>query len=198
VSRLAIVLVAIAPAIAPAIARADDPAPPDVADREIGAVVGVASGSRVTPGGLRIGGHFLYQLDDEDWFDGAVGFTFGGGTAACFRDRSDVYVCDHGLADGFAADLGGGVRRFFAGQGGFRPYARLAASLRILRFGADDVGGFGIPLAAGAGVRVRVSDDVAVGGEATLELGPAWLGHGLGAEFEHGFAIGALCEITLP
>jgi hypothetical protein len=197
---------ALALAAAPAPARADaptaavpPPAPtvPDVADREIGGLLGVASGSRTTPGGLRIGGRYLYQLTDDDWFDGDVAFTFGGGGAACFRDRADNFVCDHGLLDGVAGELGAGVRRFFSGNEGFRPYVRLGAAARVVRFGADNVTGFEIPISAGAGVRVRVSDDVSVGGEAALELGPGWLGHGLGLEFERGFAIGAVAEIAL-
>ena len=191
-------MIALALVLAPAIARADDAVLPDIGDREIGAQVGVATGSRTTPGGLRVGGRFLYQLSDQDWFDGEVSFIFGGGTAACFLDRSDAFVCDHGLADGFATELGGGVRRFFAGNAGFRPYVRLGLGARVVRFGADDVTGFAIPIAAGAGLRVRVTDDVAVGGEASLEVGPGWLGHGLGAVFERGFAVGALVEIRLP
>jgi hypothetical protein len=183
--------------LAPAAAHADGVLP-DIGDREISAVVGAASGSRTTPGGFRVGGRFLYQLSDQDWFDGAVAFTFGSGTAACFRDRSDTFVCDHGLADGFSGELGAGIRRFFAGNGGFRPYARLGVAARVIRFGADDVTGFAIPIEAGGGVRVRVADDVAVGGEASLEIGPGWLGHGLGAQLERGFAIGALVEIRLP
>jgi hypothetical protein len=188
---------ALALLLAPAIAHADGVLP-DIGDREIGAVVGVASGSRTTPGGFRIGGRFLYQLSDQDWFDGAVAFTFGSDTAACFRDRADAFVCDHGLADGFAGELGAGIRRFFAGNAGFRPYARLGVGARVLRFAADGVTGFAIPIQAGGGVRVRVADDVAVGGEASLEIGPGWLGRGLGAQFERGFAIGALVEIRLP
>jgi hypothetical protein len=182
---------------APVAAAPAPAAEPDVADREIGGVLGIASGSRTTPGGLRVGGRFLYQLSDEDWFDGNVAFTFGGGDAACFRDRADRFVCDHGLTDGFGGELGVGVRRFFAGNEGFRPYARLGVAARVIRFGKDDVTGFAIPISAGGGVRVRVSDDVAVGGEASLELGPGWLGHGLGLEFERGFAIGAVAEIAL-
>ena len=27
--------------------------------------------------GLRIAGHYLYQLSDEDWFDSAASFTYG-------------------------------------------------------------------------------------------------------------------------
>ena len=183
--------------IAPAIARADSPLP-DVGDREIGGELGIASGSRVTPGGLRVGGHFLYELSDTDWFDGEVAFTFGSGKAACFRDRTDVFVCDHGALDGFSGELGAGVRRFLSASQGFRPYVRVGIAARVLRFDDDGVTGFAIPGSAGAGVRVRVTDDVAIGGEAAVEIGPGWLGHGLGAQLERGFAIGALAEIALP
>jgi hypothetical protein len=182
---------------APSLARADSPLP-DVGDREISAELGIASGSRVTPGGLRVGGHLLYELSDTDWFDGEVAFTFGSGQAACFRDRSNTFVCEHGALDGFAGELGGGVRRFLSASQGFRPYVRAGLAARVLRFDDDGVTGFAIPISAGAGLRVRVSDSVAIGGEAALELGPGWLGHGLGAQLERGFAIGALAEIALP
>jgi hypothetical protein len=170
----------------------------DVADREIGVQLGIASGGHTTPGGFRIGGRFLYQMSDVDWFEGLVAFTFGSSAASCFRDRADVYTCDHAALDGFSADFGVGIRRFFTGQSGFRPYARIAAAARVLRFGDDAVSGFGIPLSLGAGVRVRISDDVAVGGEATVELGPSWLGRGLGAELQRGLAVGVTAEIALP
>ena len=35
----------------------------------------------MTPGGLRVAGHYLYQLPTQDWFDGTASFTFGGGAA---------------------------------------------------------------------------------------------------------------------
>jgi hypothetical protein len=208
-----LILAAAALAAAPAIARADAPgetapiADPrvdagaeaiDVADREIGVQLGIASGGHTTPGGFRIGGRFLYQMSDIDWFEGLVSFTFGSGRASCFRDRADVYTCDHGALDGFSGDLGAGIRRFFGGRDGFRPYARVAAAARVLRFGGDGVSGFAIPLSFGAGVRVRVSDDIAVGGEATVEIGPGWLGRGLGSEFQRGLAVGVTAEIALP
>jgi hypothetical protein len=183
---------------APVAAEAAATATPDVADREIGAQLGVAMGGHTTPGGLRLGGRFLYQMSDIDWFEGLVAFTFGGSGAVCFRDRSDVFTCDHGALDGFSSDLAIGIRRFFGGQQGFRPYARVTAGVRLLRFGGDQVTGFGIPVTAGAGVRVRLTDEVAVGGEASLELGPSWLGHGLGAELQRGLAVGATVEIALP
>src|SRR5689334_16702460 len=60
-------------------ASAEPPvAPSDISDQNIGAELGLAAGGRVTPGGLRIAGHYLYQLNDVDWFDGSIGFTYGG------------------------------------------------------------------------------------------------------------------------
>ena len=93
----------------------------EIGDQAIGAEIGVATGGRVTPGGLRITGHYLYQLSDQDWFDGTAAFTFGGGAAACFRDRTDAFVCDHGLADGDGIELAANVRRMFAAQGHVPP-----------------------------------------------------------------------------
>src|SRR5262249_7768111 len=72
----------------------------DIGDQGIGVDIGAAAGGRVTPGGLRVSGHYLYQLSDQDWFDGTATFTFGSGTAACFRDRDNAFICEHGLADG--------------------------------------------------------------------------------------------------
>src|SRR5262249_17522153 len=93
-----------APASAAPVATAA-PADDDIGDQAISAEVGVAAGSRVTPGGLRIAGQYLYQLSDEDWFDGAASFTYGSASAACFRDRSNAVVCQHGLADGAGFEL---------------------------------------------------------------------------------------------
>ena len=102
----------------------------DPGDQGIGATVGIAAGGRVTPGGLRITGHYLYQLSHQDWFDGTASFTFGGGDAACFRDRMDVTSCGHDFNDGNSVELAAGIRRMFAGRGAFRPYARVAVGLR--------------------------------------------------------------------
>src|SRR5262249_15688147 len=112
----------------PVTVTAKTPETIDVGDREVGVQLGVASGAHTTPGGLRIGGHFLYQMSDSDWFEGLAAVTYGSSAAGCFRDRGDAYVCQHGLADGFSVDLGVGLRRFFAAQRGFRPFARLAVA----------------------------------------------------------------------
>jgi hypothetical protein len=169
-----------------------------VRDQELGVRVGLVSGGRVTPGGFRIGGHYLYQLTDDDWFDGALLFTFGGGPAGCFRDRQDDLVCEHSRLEGFAGELALGVRRFFPPQAGFLPYARLGAALRVVSFGDDDVTGLAVPLTAGAGLRVRVIDWVAVALEAQLELGAGLFSRGLGLEPQAGLAIGAAVEFALP
>jgi hypothetical protein len=169
-----------------------------VRDQELGARAGLVSGGRVTPGGLRVGGHYLYQLTDDDWFDGALLFTFGGGPASCFRDREDDVVCDHGRLEGFAGELAVGVRRFFPARGGFLPYARVGAALRVVRFGDDDVTGLAAPLTGGAGIRIRVAPWVAVAAEAQLELGAGVFSRGLGLEPQAGLAVGSAVEFALP
>ena len=95
----------------------------EVGDQGISAQIGLAGGGRVTAGGVRVAGHYLYQLAERDWFDGAASFTFGSGRAACFRDRMDQRVCSHGLADGVGVEVSASIRRLFAPQGAFRQYA---------------------------------------------------------------------------
>jgi len=171
----------------------------DVGERELGASVGAAIGvGGVTPGGLRVAGAYLYQLSDLDWFDGGLGFTYGGGDAGCFRDRVDELVCDHGAADGVAVDLFGGVRRFFGAQEGFRPWLRGGVGLRVSRFVDDDLTGVSLVLSAGGGVRARVSDQVGVGGHAALELGGGAFTRDYGPAFQLGLTVGADVEIALP
>lgn len=172
-------------------------APPDLHDQAIGASLGVAAGGRVTPGGLRVAGHYLYQLADSDWFDGVAAFTFGGGDPACFRDRGDTFLCDHGLVDGFETEVSANVRRFFAGNGQYWPYARVGVGVGIVRFADDDVTGLAIPLHAGAGLRVSVSDTVAVGAEAVLDVGFGRFGSSLGFEPQVGASITAGAEFGL-
>ena len=189
-----------------AAAHADEPVgvtparePLAVQDREIGARVGLASGggAGVTPGGLRVSGYYLYQLADVDWFEGAVSFTFGSGGARCFRDRQDERVCDHGAFDGFAGELTGGVRRFVMVRGDWAPYLRASVGARVASFADDDLRGFAIPVAAGAGVRVRVDDRVAVGADAALEAGFGWFGRGLGGRPQAGLLVGLAVDFAL-
>jgi hypothetical protein len=179
--------------LASSAAHADD----EIGDQGIGADLGVATGGRVTPGGLQITGHYLYQLSDQDWFDGTAGFTFGGGQAACFHDRSDAFVCDHGLADGDELEVAASVRRVFAPQGKFRPFARVGIGIGYVRFGSDDLTGLVIPLHAGGGVRASVADSIAIVAQAEVSLGVGDFGHSLGAQPQLGVAIVAGAEFRL-
>jgi hypothetical protein len=192
--RLALVL-----ACAASSAYADDAvtAPPDMSDQGIGAEIGVAVGGRVTAGGLRLAGHYLYKLSDQDYFDGVASFTYGGGSAACFRDRSNSFVCDHGLADGGTVEIGANVRRFFGSRNDFWPFARAGVGIAIVRFQDDSVTGFAIPLHVGGGVRAEVSDGIAVVGEGALDLGFGVFNHALGLEPQVGLAITAGAEFRL-
>lgn len=195
-SRVVLALLIAAPAAAdPA------PAPRTMSDQAVGADLGVATGGRVTAGGVRVAGHYLYQLAASDWFDGTASFTFGGGTAACFRDRADNYICDHGLAQGGSVELEAGVRRFFAPQGQFWPFLRGGVGLRYVQFGSDSVSGVAIPLHLGGGVRVSVhggaSEDIAITVQGALELGVGAFSHSLGLEPQLGLAITAGVEFGL-
>ncbi len=177
-------------------------APSDMKDQGIGAAIGIAGGGRVTPGGLRIVGHYLYQLTDSDWFDGTAAFTFGSGDPACFTDRMDHFLCDHSLIDGFSAELAANVRRFLGserrGQGGkYWPYVRLGVGLGIVRFSDDEVTGLGIPLHAGGGMRVSLDDGIALTAEATLDVGIGLFSHSLGVEPQIGGSVTAGVEFGM-
>ena len=183
----------------PPAAPADADAQPDsdMGDQDIAVHAGIATGSHLTPGGLRIAGHYLYQLSDRDWFDGMAAFTFGSGQAACFHDRSDALVCDHGLTDGTGVEVSANIRRMFTAQGAFRPYARLGIGIGGVHFGGDAVSGVAIPIHAGGGVRVKVSPAIAVVGEAELAFGFGNFNHDIGSTLEVGFAITAGAEFRL-
>ncbi|HET7500699.1 MAG TPA: hypothetical protein VFK02_06830 [Kofleriaceae bacterium] len=169
----------------------------DMGDQAISAVLGLAAGGHLTPGGLRIAGHYFYQLSDEDWFDGAASFTFGSGSAECFRDRMDKVVCSHGLSDGTGVELSASIRRMFAPQGAFRPFGRLGVGLGLVRFADDDVSGVTVPAHAGGGVRVHVAPAVAVVAEGELTLGFGDFTRGLGSQIQFGIAITAGAEFRL-
>lgn len=177
--------------------RAFAQAPPDMTDQAIGATIGLAGGGRVTAGGLRIGGHYLYQLSDTDWFDGTATFTFGSGAPACFRDRMDTFICDHGFVDGVAGELGANVRHFLEGHGDFWPYVRIGAGVALVRFSDDNVTGLGIPLHGGGGFRVNVADGVSVIAEAVLDVGFGFFGKGLGLEPQIGGSVMGGAEFRL-
>lgn len=178
-------------------APADEPVEDDVGDQAISAQLGLATGARATPGGLRVAGHYLYQLAERDWFDGIASFTFGSVRAACFRDRADKVVCDHGLADGAGVEVVGGVRRMFAAQGAFRPYARLGLGLGLARFSNDSVSGFTLAAHGGGGVRVKVAPSIAVVGEGDLALGFGSFNRAIGTEPQVSLAVTAGVEFRL-
>src|SRR3569833_1182404 len=168
--------------LAPAVAYADQVAvpaavaPPDMSDQASGASVGVATGGRVTAGGLRIAGHYLYQLSDRDWFDGTAAFTFGGGTAACFHDRTDAFIGGHGQ---------------------FWPFLLGGIGLRGVDFSADSVNGFGLAFHAGGGIRAAVTSGVAITAQGELELGFGAFNHSLGIQPLLGVASSAGVEFWL-
>jgi hypothetical protein len=166
-------------------------------ERELGARLGVAMGRRFTPGGVRVAGVMLYRLSQTDWFDGSMAFTFGRSRSTCFTDRDGAFACDYGVIDGTAIDLVAGIRHFLPGPERFAPYLRAGVGLRLLNFGGDDVRGIAIPVSAGVGVRARVNDLVAVGGDVGAEAGIAWLDHGLGSESQLGVVLQAVVELWL-
>ena len=182
------------------VAHADEAAGSDDApagNQELGARLGLAVGGRVSPGGLLIGGTYLYRLSEKDWFDGGVGFVYGGGDAVCFRDRQNNLQCDEGVLDGFAAEVTAGIRRFLPGRGDFHPFIHGGLAVRFVSYGADNLRGLAIPLWIGAGVRVRVADGVAVVGGANLEPGLAFMNHGLGIEPHGALSISAGVEFKI-
>jgi hypothetical protein len=169
----------------------------EVGDQGIAADAGIATGGRVTPGGLRLAGHYFYQLSDRDWFDGTAAFTFGGGAAKCFHDRDGSFVCDHGMTQGDGIEVVAAVRRLFAPQGKFRPFARAGIGLAVVHFSADAVTGVAIPLHLGAGIRAQVAEGIAVVAQGEVELGFGAFDHSLGFEPQLGTAVVAGAEFRL-
>jgi hypothetical protein len=169
----------------------------DIGDQGIGADVGIAAGGRVTPGGLRVAGHYLYQLSDRDWFDGTAAFTFGSGGSACSRDQMDTLSCDHGFTAGRSIQISASVRRMFSAQGAFRPFARAGLGVSLVQFSGDDVSGIAVPLHVGGGIRARVAPAVAVVAQGELQLGLGRFGDDLGIEPQVGMAFTAGAEFRL-
>lgn len=187
------VVALVAAVAAPGVAGAEDE--PQVA---LGAEVGAAGGGGTTPGGLRVGGRYLYRLADHDWFDGGVGFTFGSPTIGCGRTPPDGMSCDHGVADGFAGDLALGLRRHLPGQGVFSPFVRGGVFGRVLRFSGDDVTGAAVGLELGAGIAAAVGRDLAVVAGAGGFAGRGWLGNGVGGSGQLGMVVSVGAELRLP
>lgn len=166
-------------------------------DQGIGISAGVAIGGRLTPGGLRITGSYLYRLSQQDWFDGAAAFTIGSGSGECFRDRAGERVCDHGPVDGFAVDFVGAVRRNFRSQKSFAPFVRIGAAVRFVRFSGDQVAGLAIPLIGGGGVTIDLSPRMRLVAAGQLEIGGGLFSRGLGTAPQLGLAVNAGIEFAL-
>lgn len=181
----------------PALADEGSGSGPDgAAQVALAAEVGAVGGGGATPGGMRVGGRYLYRLAEHDWFDGGIVFTFGRGTAGCGATGPDAMTCDHGVADGFAGDLSLGVRRDLGGQAGFVPFARVALFGRVLRFASDDVTGAAAGGEVGVGLRAAVRPDLALVGGATAFAGMAHLSD-VGAAGQLGLAIAAAAEFRM-
>jgi len=176
--------------------RADD-GETKMSSQEIGARLGIEAGGRTSPGGVHMTGSYLHRLSEADWLDSGVGFTLGGDSAECFRDRDGELLCDHGVFSGGAIEAIAAVRRVFAPQGKFAPYARLGVALRVIRFADDDLSGFGVPLLFGGGVRATVADRIAVVGAADVRTGVGFFGRDLGVEPQWSLAISAGVEFAL-
>ena len=186
------------------VARAEDagttaagPAGDDDVQVGLAGEIGAVGGGGSTPGGLRVGGRYLYRLADRDWFDGGVAFTFGQPAAGCGRVPPAGMSCDHGVADGFAGDLSLGLRRELPGQKGFTPFVRGGGFARVLRLEEDDVGGAALGLELGAGVAAAVGRDVRVHGAVGGFAGTAWLGGDLGRAGQLGMTVNVGAELRL-
>ena len=182
----------------PALVEAPAPASnDDVGDQAVSVQAGLATGGRVTPGGLRIAGHYLYQLSERDFFDGSAAFTFGSGSPACFRDRDDKTICDHGLADGAGVEISARIRRMFAPSGAFYPFAQLGVGIGFARFSNDDVSGLTIPVHGGGGIRYSATRFIAIVAEGDLALGFGSFGRGLGTQPQVSLTVTAGAEFRL-
>lgn len=170
---------------------------PRAPDQGIGGELGVAAGGDFTPGGVRVAGHYLYQLSSRDWFDGVASFTYGGDGMGCYVDRASAMQCEHGVTAGSGLEIAAMVRRMFAAQGAFQPFARAGLGLGVARYKADDVMGFVIPVHAGAGLRARVSPTLAIVAAADLTFGIGAYSDDLGAEPLFGMAVTAGAEFDL-
>jgi hypothetical protein len=178
-------------------AAADQVEPAAVSTQILGANLGLELGGGTSPGGLRVGLSYLYRLNDTDWLDSGAGFTFGSGDAACFRDRDDERVCDHGFASGFAAEAIVSIRRELSEREGFRPYVRAGLAFRLVSFGGDDVIGFSVPLLGSLGLHRRLHERVSLVAAVDLRTGWGVFNRDLGLEAQGSasFAVGAEVDL---
>ncbi len=182
-------------------AGADEGDEAPVAKQEIGARLGAQIGlSSLTPGGFRLGGVFLYRLDETTWFDGEAAVSFGADPRTCFYTRAEELTleCDHSGFDGFGMTVGGGLRFFLERRAsGFHPYVRTGLGLSFASFSADGVGGAALFGWGGAGGRFRIAPRVAIGAEALLLLGPGLYDSELGVQLFGALVVQFGIEIAL-
>jgi hypothetical protein len=189
-------------AIAPSLAAADQPAVAARAERDelsqlLAGRAGIEMGGRTSPGGFHLAGTYLYRMAESDWIDTGVAFTFGGGNAECFRDRSNEVLCDHGITKGFAAERSGGVRRVFRRDQEFAPFVGLGLAVRLVSFSEDDVRGVAFPLLISAGVRSHIADRVALVGGAMVRAGIGLFTGDVGLEPQASLAVSGGVEFGL-
>ncbi len=184
-----------------------------ISDRNIGAEIGTATGGGWTPGGFRVAVYYLSQLAARDWLDVAAAFTLGGGEAACFYDHANRYGCEHGFADGDAAEVQASVRHFFGDASSLSPFLRGGVGAGLVRFPNDvvltmtdstgtampSVGVIGLVLSlhTGGGVRMSIAPTVAVVVCADVEVGIAAFQGTSGLEPQLGFVLTAGAELRL-
>jgi len=187
--------------VPPPEADAETTIPEPVAKQEIGARTGAQIGfPSLSAGGLRVGGLYLYRMADNTWFDGEVAFAFGSDARECYYTRAEslTLACAHGGFDGFGMSVAGGLRWFLARRAsGFHPYVRTGVGLSYAGFAEDEVAGVALLGFGGAGGRFRVTDTVAVGGEALLLLGPGLYDSDLGLRLLGGMVVQLGVEFAL-
>lgn len=184
-------LVALLAAAVPSVAQAeeesdqvwdpDDPLGHVIADRELGARLGLQVGQGTSGGGLRVGGIFLTRMTKATWSEVEASFVFGGGDPVCWLDRSVELDCAPGATTGAAAALAVGGRWFpTQTDSGFLPFFRGGLGVQYVDFRGDEVAGVAAPVYVAAGGRFGVSDDVSLSGELVVMAGPAWFSDDLG------------------
>jgi len=164
---------------------------------EIGGYLGLRGGGRVTPGGVSLGGTFLYRVASGIWSDSSVGVTLAGTEPGCFLERDGERFCDHGVFGGSGLSARSGIRLFFAENRGVTPYARTGIGFEYIAFGDDGLDGVAIPIYLGAGVRAPVDDRVSVGGAALVQAGVAFFDQQIGTEPYVSLSIMATVEFDL-
>ena len=145
---------------------------PQVADEELGARIGASLNlAGIGPGGFYITGNWLYRLTSGLWFDARAGFSIGNSDSNCTIGVGPA-SCNSAVTSGFGVDILGGVRWFAPASGKLVPWLGGGTGFLYANFSGDHLSGFGLPFWVAGGVRARVSDAIAIGGEALFVFGP--------------------------